>query len=161
MKLYEINELVSGALVFDEETGELLNPETGELLTTEEFEQLKVERDSRIDNLLCWMRNLEADAKAYKEEAERFTNKRKQAEKKAESLKKFVGVLLRGEKFKGEHFSVSYRKSTQVVITGKLPEEYLRYKEPEPDKTAIKNAIKAGVDVQGAELKEAQNIVIK
>ena len=42
-----------------------------------------------------------------------------------------------------------------------LDENYLRYKEPEADKTAIKEALKAGKTVAGATLVENTSVIIK
>ena len=44
---------------------------------------------------------------------------------------------------------------------GKIPEEYLKHKDPEPDKTAIKAAIKMGKIIDGAEIVANQNIQIR
>jgi hypothetical protein len=47
-----------------------------------------------------------------------------------------------------------------ILAPEKLTDAYVRVK-VEPDKTAIKEAIKAGTVVDGAELVEHQNITIK
>ena len=43
----------------------------------------------------------------------------------------------------------------------KLDEDYLTYKEPEVNKTKVKNALNAGVVLDGVELVENRNIQIK
>ena len=51
--------------------------------------------------------------------------------------------MLDGATFKSTRASVAYRKSEKVECDITLvPDDYLRYKDPEPDKTKIKNAIK-------------------
>lgn len=40
-------------------------------------------------------------------------------------------------------------------------EDFLRYKEPEINKTAVKEALKAGEKIPGAELGRTQSIIIK
>ncbi len=163
MKLYEIDEVIENSILFDEETGELLNTLTGELLTPEEFDELEQERNKKIEGLIFKMRNLEADAKAFYDEKQRFAEKEKSAKTQVENIKKFLKSYLNGEKFSGKYFNVSYRKSVSVQITdqAKVPEEYLRYKEPEPDKSKIKEAIRSGNYVNGAQLVESQNMIIK
>jgi hypothetical protein len=42
-----------------------------------------------------------------------------------------------------------------------LDDDYLKFKEPEPDKTKIKKAIKDGVKLDGVQLIENYNIQIK
>lgn len=163
MKLYEINSIIQNAIEFDEETGDMLNPETGEIFTEEEFNDLQISREEKIDNILCWMRNLEADEKAYAEEEARFKAKKTQAKNKRERLKSFTQYILNGEKFKNEHFSVSYRRSEKVEVADikAIPSEFLKIKEPEADKMAIKKAIKDGAEVPGVRLEENVSMIIK
>ena len=49
----------------------------------------------------------------------------------------------------------------QVENIELLPEEFLKYKNPEADKTAIKEAIKEGKEVAGARIVYALNLQIK
>ena len=51
-------------------------------------------------------------------------------------------------------------ESVSVPDVAALPEKYWRIKPPEADKTAIKNAIKAGEVVAGAELVKKQSISV-
>ena len=71
--------------------------------------------------------------------------------------------MLAGEKFETSRAVCSFRKSQKVEITDldKIPDDYLRYKTPEPDKTAIKAAIKDGISVEGAELIDSISMSIK
>lgn len=68
-----------------------------------------------------------------------------------------------GEKIKTSKVAISWRKSENVQITAGafLPDEYLTYKEPEPNKAAIKKALKAGTSIDGATLVTTNNIQIK
>ena len=52
-------------------------------------------------------------------------------------------------------------KEVQIDDIDELPDEYLRYKEPEPNKTAIKEAIKSGKEVAGAHLEDTLSLQIK
>lgn len=68
------------------------------------------------------------------------------------------------DKQKTPLFTVSYKKSDAVEITdlSAVPEIYINVKtERNPDKMAIKKAIKSGEKVPGAELKINMNIQIK
>ena len=42
-----------------------------------------------------------------------------------------------------------------------IPKKYLKFADPTPDKTAIKNAIKNGERVSGAELVDGKSMSIK
>ena len=57
-----------------------------------------------------------------------------------------------------------FRKSEQVIVSvdaESLPEEYCRTKTTHaPDKTALKRALKGGVEIPGVSLREVQNLKI-
>ena len=68
------------------------------------------------------------------------------------------------EKINGLTAAISFRKSEQTIIDNAelLPSEFVKEKVTyTPDKTAIKNAIKAGQDVPGAHVETVNNIQIK
>ena len=139
MKLYEINAAIMQCMEeFDEETGELLNAEM--------LESLLMERDEKIEGVACWIKNLKAEAEALKAEKKALEKRQKSAENKAEQLKEFLNQFLDGKKFSTPKVAISFRKSEAVEVNDwtKLDEEFLRYKDPEVDKTAVKKALKNG-----------------
>ena len=140
-----------------------IDEETGEILNFDELDKLELAKEVKIENICLFIKNLQADAVAYKTEKDSFEKKRKEAENKAERLKKYIEYILAGEKFKTNRISVSYRKSEQVECPDLLEVDvdYLRYKEPELDKTKVKEAIKNGIEVKGCQLVERQNIQVR
>lgn len=140
---------------FDEETGEMLN--------AKELDDLELARSEKIENCCLFIKNLLADAEAYKREKDSFAEKQKRAEKKAEGLKAYVEYCLQGDTYKSDRVNVSYRKSTQVSVDdiSKIDEEYLKYSEPTPDKARIKKLLQSGEVVEGCSLVEKNNISIK
>lgn len=163
MKLYEVSQEIANCVRLSD--SEAVDITTGEVINIDYLEQLEMEKDKKIENIIKFYKNCLADAKAYKEEYQRLQKLSKTAENKAEQLKAYLGFCLNGEKFRSEDglHQVSFRRSESVdVIDVKaLPENYLRYKDPEPDKTAIKEVLKSGVAVPGAVLVEKQNVSIK
>lgn len=153
MKLYEIDQAIMDCI--DMETGEIINEEL--------LNGLQMERDAKIENVVLWIKELKAEAEALKAEKMAFAERQKVAENKMESLKKWLVYALNGEKFKTVRASVTFRTSDKVEIADiyKLDENYLRYKEPEADKDAIKKAIKAGQEVAGATLVPSTSVIIK
>ena len=137
--------------------------ETGEIIDPARLDELQMDRDTKIENIACWIKNLYADAEAFKTEKQSFADRQKAAENKAESLKKYLTNYLAGQKFSTPKVAISFRKTSSVNVTdiSQLPEEFLKFADPTPDKTAIKNAIKAGTTVTGAEIVEGQSISIK
>lgn len=152
-RLYEIDEQITALI--DEETGEIINPEL--------FEQLQLERGEKLESIALWIKDLKADAEALKAEKLAFGERQKRTEKKIESLKSLLSQALGGEKFKTTLVECSFRRSEEVQVDDvyNLPEEYLRYKDPEPDKTALKAAIKEGKEIAGATLVSKLNLLIK
>lgn len=157
MNLYEI----------EQEIMSCVDMESGEVIDFEKLDALTMERDKKIENIALWVKNLEADAKAYKEEKDNFAQKQKSAENKAKSLKEYLSRFLNGTAYKSTKVNVSFRTSKAVdvfdisaLMTMDDCDNYLKYTEPEPDKTAIKNAIASGVNVPGCKIVENQNIQI-
>jgi len=158
MTLYEIAESIMAC--FD--------PETGELVDVDAFEALQMERTQKIENIACWIKDLTADAAAIREEEKSLADRRRSMENKAENLKNYLSRFLGdGEKYSSARCALSWRKSTKVEVDlqelykDPLSENYLLYRDPEPNKTAIKEAIKAGFTVNGCELIENNNLQIK
>ncbi|WP_130861457.1 siphovirus Gp157 family protein [Bacilliculturomica massiliensis] len=152
-KLYEIDEAIM----------ECLDLETGEILDEERLNALQMERDKKIENVALWIKNLKADAEAYKAEKDSFAERQRAAENKVESLKDWLVYALNGNKFSTTKVAVSYRKSESVSVVNAavVPEDFLTYAEPTVNKTLVKAAIKAGNEIPGCELIEKQNVQIK
>ena len=153
MKLYEIDEAIMACI----------DAETGEIIDADKLDKLTMERDAKIENVALWIKDLKAEAEALKAEKMAFAERQKVAENKIESLKKWLAYALDGQSYKSVRASVSFRTSESVEIDDiyAVDENYLRYKEPEADKTAIKNAIKAGQEVAGATLVKSTSVIIK
>lgn len=141
----------------------LLDEDTGEITDVEAFEKIQLERDEKIENIALWVKNLKADAEALKAEKLAFAERQKAAEKKIDNLKRLLSDALSGQNFKTARVVLSFRKSSEVQIDDieEISDEYLRYKAPEPDKTAIKAAISEGKEVAGARLVSKVNLQIK
>lgn len=160
MKLYEIpNELEA-----------MIDPETGEVTDADRF----IELTNRFENGKEWLalmyKNYLSDAEALKKEKDTFAVRERVAKNKAESVKHYLDYLCGGRKFSTDKVAVTYRKSTVVEVSDDFVskaigdenlERYLKYKEPEVDKVAIKEAIKQGFVIDNARLVEKNNIQIK
>lgn len=159
--LYEISQEILNCVQVED--GTTVNVETGEVINLEKLDALKMQKSDKVRNIALFIKNLKADAKAYKEEKEAFYKRQKAAENKAAQLESYLANVLDGERVKETEFSIGWRKSKAVTITDekKLPETFLIAQPPKVDKTAIGKALKGGEDVPGAELEERVNIQIK
>ena len=143
---------------------ECLDAETGEIVDPERLDNLFMERNQKIENVALWIKNLSADAIAYRAEKEAFAEREKAALKKIESLKNWISGALEGQKFSTWRCSVTFRRSEAVEIEDEsfLPPEMVTEKITyTPNKTAIKEAIKAGTEIAGCKLVERMNPTIK
>lgn len=163
MKLFDIDEKLAACVKLDE--SRVVDTESGEIIDLEAIAALEMERDKKIENLGCWYKNLLADAEALKAQKNAFAEREKAAKAKAESLRSFLSRYLNGKKFESAKVAMSFRKSEAVEFDAKcigdVPEEFLKFKDPELDKVAVKKAIKAGETVPGCELVARQNLQIK
>ena len=137
--------------------------ETGEVIDPERLESLQMARDQKIENVACWIKNLESDAEAIKAEKEALAKRQLAALAKAEQLEEWLKKALEGQRFSTAKCAVSFRKSETVEVAdvSLLPEDLLRVKTTvEPNKTAIKALLKDGQEVVGCCLVERQNVQI-
>ena len=162
MKLFEIVQEIEACVKLDE--NRVVNTESGEIIDIEALAALELERDVKIENIGCWIKNLLADAEALKQQKNIFAEREKAAKNKAESLKNYLTVILDGKKFETSRVAMTFRKSESVEFDGELidvPHQYLKFREPELDKAGIKKAIKAGENVPGCYIKSNMNLQIK
>lgn len=157
MTLFEINKAI---LEFDYEIDE----ETGEILNAEALDALELARDEKIEGVGLWIKNLQAEAEAVKKEKDAMAERQRRLEKKAESLKDYLAWALQGEKFSTPRIAMSWRKSESVLIPDEalLDDRFVNITMiKKPDKKLIKDTLKAGREVPGAELVTKQNLQIK
>lgn len=159
MNLYEIDNAIL----------ECIDIETGEVVDAEKLNELQMERDTKIENVALWYKDLKAEAEAIKAENNALAERQKVAENKAESLKKWLAYALQGEKFSTAKCVVSFRNTESVEVTDEGlknlmlggNDELLTYADPKPNKTAIKQAIKDGLNVAGVQLIQNTSTIIK
>lgn len=148
----------------DQEIMQCLDMETGEIIDPERLNALQMERNSKIENVALWIKNLQADANAYKAEKDAFAEREKKALAKIDSLKKWLAMACDGQKFNTWRCAVNFRKSEKVEIfdATKIPQELLKATcVVTPDKAAIKEALKAGEIIDGCTLVTCMNPTIK
>lgn len=162
MTLYEIDSRIQ----------ELLNevdPETGELLADDAaFDALAMEREAKIENVACYIKNLTADVAALKAEENALAERRKAAEKKADRLKNYLSQALQGSKFQTAKCAVSFHKSQALEVADGFVEwamqnndNLLRYKSPEVNKVQVRKLLLEGAEIPGASLVENTSVIIK
>lgn len=158
MKLYEIDEAIYS----------LIDPETGEITDFEAFEGLQLARAEKCENIALYYKNLTAEAVAIKAEETKLAERRKTVENKAARLLEYLKTALNGEKFETPRVKCAYRKAQSVEVDERFmtwalnnANDLLAFKEPTPNKTKIKEAIKSGRDIVGAKLVDGLSLNVK
>lgn len=163
MKLYELNQMYDECLIGS------VNLETGEITDERLFEllgEIDEERETKILNVSCKKKAVDYEAAAIAEEIEKLQTRKRVIENQSASLERFILSVLRPEeKLKDSRVSISWRKSESVVVEcepEKLPAKFVKEKITySADKTAIKEAIKSGVEVPFCKIEQKQNLQIK
>jgi hypothetical protein len=119
-----------------------------------------------VEEVLKAIRNKQGDIELFKEEAERFTEKKRKAEASVEGLKRLLMDYLNitnQKKLNTGLFCVSKGscKSASITDESLIPAEYLIEQPAKVDKKAILAALKSGEEVKGAELKESEFLTIR
>lgn len=131
------------------------------------LEDLKEQRQTKLENIALYAKNLASDAQAIKEEEKYLEDRRKRLERKCERLK---GILVRSMMENGEKELSSARycakirdsKATEIYDDSAIPDKYMVEKKTfAPDKTAIKKAIESGEEVAGARIIVNHNLKIE
>lgn len=147
----------------DEQIMQCIDEDTGEILDMEKLNHLQMQQEQKVESLALWYKNLLSDAAALKAEKENFAAREKSAKNRAESIKAYLSDFLNGEKFETKKAKITFRRSEHVDIIDQsaIDDDYLTYKEPSPNKSKIKEALKSGVQLKGVQLLEKKNIQIK
>lgn len=157
MNLYELS------LSFQEVQNMDLDPE----VMKDTLDSIEDAIESKAENIAKLIRNLESDVSAYKEEEDRLKTKRQATENKVKWLKTYLedNMKLTGKtKFKSGMFNFAIQKNpASVNVTDEkiIPEEFLIQQPPKVDKTSLKEILKRGIEVPGAELKQTEGLRIR
>lgn len=162
MTLYEINAAYIAAIAAAEEQAA---ENAGEIDSAicDAIDAIEASLSEKVEAVASYIVNLDAEAEMLTAEAKRLKDRADAADRRARWLRNYLAAQSVPAGSYGLR-RVSYRKSESVFVESAdaLPTEYLREKHTvEPDKTAIKDALKKGAEVPGARLIESKNISIK
>ena len=146
------------------------DPDIDEQAFMDTLEGIEGALEDKADNYAKCMRMLEADAKGIKAEEERLAKRRKTIEGNVSRMKSALQYAMEATgktKFKTQLFSFNVQNNPASVVIDEpdvdnIPERFLKYKDPEIDRKAIKDAINAGEDLEGlAHLEQTESLRIK
>jgi hypothetical protein len=128
------------------------------------------ELEVKAQSVACFIRNLESTAQQIKDAEAAMAARRKALENRAAQVKDYLhaSMIVAGvHKIECPLFRLSVRDNppaVEVYEPSLIPAEFKRQPEPPPpavDKTAIKEALKAGREVPGCRLTVGQRLDIK
>lgn len=131
------------------------------------LDSIKDAAEQKIENCIKWMRVLKGEITAFKEEENRLKKIRIAKENKLKWLNKYVEDFLKDSgltRFKTGIFTLSLQNnppSVEVYDATLIPTKYLIEQLPVVDKTALKEVLKNGIEVPGAELKQTKGLRIR
>ena len=157
MTLYEIDKRLY------EMAEAMLDPETGELTgDPEAWAELQMARDEKLENTALFVKNLRSEALAIKGEENTLAKRRKRLERKITWLESNLRASLDGQMFETSKCSIKFKKNPESVRildeqatmnwAYQFAQDCIRYAQPELSKSALKERLKEGEAIPGAEL---------
>lgn len=142
--------------------------ENGEEGLEDTLESLNDTIELKADGYARIIRSLEANAVALKTEIDRLTNRRRSIENSIDRLKenlKNAMIATGKEKIKTDLFNVTVVNNpvaVNVIDEKLIPEKYFKVEIIRKlDKLSLRDAIKNGEEIQGAELMQGKGLRIK
>ena len=128
----------------------------------------------KAENVAVYIKAMEAEAKSLKAEEDKLKARRQAKENTAKRMREYLmGCMKQANisKIDEPRAVISLRNNPESVEISDENEfiswanedhdEYLRYKAPEINKTAVKNALKSGAEIPFAALARTQSLTIK
>ena len=164
--LYKINEELQRLL--DGEIEEYIDTETGEvdvLGIQNRIKDLQLAQEDETEQLALYVKNLRAQSSQIEAEINALKTRNNSKKRRIESISRLLLQTLQTSgkrRYETARVALGLRESESVEITdiGKITTPYLRI-DISADKSAIKQTIKNGQEVEGAALVKRQNLQIK
>ena len=133
------------------------DPELDPQTLKDTMEGIEGALEDKFDGYAAVIRIMTSQMNMLKEEKDRIEARMKSWENNVKRMKELMTLSMQTTgktKFKTAQNSFWVQKNPEsVVVDAKsfadIPEDFLRYKDPEPDKEKMKTAIKAGADLTG------------
>jgi hypothetical protein len=146
------------------------DPEMDPQTLSDTMEGIEGELEVKAESYAKVMKNLEADVVGIKAEIDRLSERKKTIENNIKKMKETLQFAMETTgktKFKTELFSFGIRKNAPAVVMDEpyienVPERFLKYSDPTINRSAIKEAIQKGEDLEGlAHLEQSTSLSIR
>lgn len=121
--------------------------------------------EEKLEAYAMVIKNIESDVQGIKSEEKRLAERRKVMENGVVRMKQAIAETLQNsgqDKVKTEKFTFSWRKSSKVEVSNidSLPQQYVKV-ERTISRSELAKALKAGEQIEGAQLIENQSLSIR
>lgn len=121
--------------------------------------------EEKLEAYAMVIKNIESDVEGIKSEEKRLAERRKIMENGITRMKQTIAETLQGsgqDKVKTEKFTFSFRKSSKVEVSDidSLPQQFIKV-ERTISRSELAKALKAGEQIEGAQLVENQSLSIR
>lgn len=141
--------------------------ESGEDGLADTLEAINLAIEDKLENVAKVIKNLEGEAKAFKEEEQRLADRRRSLENNIKHLKQYAenSMLVTGDKkIKAGLFTFALQKNPPSVSVFNdliVPKKYYVPVDPKLDKNKIKEDLKNGESIPGVEMKQGESLRIR
>lgn len=151
------------------EYAQLLNEELPVDMIADTVEAFEGEFTDKVDNILGLIKNEQYTCDALKAEAKKLNERAKATQNRIDNLKSYIiesmNTLDKKSMQAGVH-ALTVRapsKSVNIIDAQKLPAEFVEYvTEVKPDKNLIKEKLKLGEQIEGAEMQVGKpSLIVK
>lgn len=165
MKLYELAEQYNALLEMDDLPEDAL---------ADTLEAIGGEFEDKADGIACVIKEAKAISGAIKTEIDKLDARRKAKEALAKRLSEYLLAQMQAvgmQKLETGRSCVSVAKKAPalkiddenafIAWAAIGHDEYIKYKSPEVDKTAVRDALKTGTEIPGARLEGGYRLAVK
>lgn len=161
MKLYELTDAYKNiAELMDDETMDTAVLETA-------LQEIEAQIEVKAENSAIILKGLEGDIDMFKAEEKRLAERRKALENKRDWLKGYLKDEMEKigmDKVKAGVFTVALQNNPPAVeITGEVPAQFVTIipEQYQPDKKRIAEYLKAGNEVEWAQLRQGKSLRVR
>ncbi len=158
--IFEINEKYLEVL-------EMANQDVDPQIIEDTLESIESELHEKVDNTIGLKRSVDGDVDVIDKEIKRLQGLKKQKQNLSERLKQILQDMLDQRDLQKYRTPTNYiykrQNAPSVYVTNEklISHEYWVSQAPKLNKKQIKEDIKAGIEVAGAELRDSESLVIK
>ena len=140
--------------------------ELDEQVFQDTLEMIQEGINEKAENIAMLMRNINGDVEALKAEEKRLQERRRSLEKKHDNMKSYLQeqmIAADMDKVPSTLFKIAIRNNppkVSVLDENVIPDNYFITKR-QLDKTTLKDALKNGEEIEGAQLIQEKGLTIK